>query len=57
MFKSLARRVIRAARVVIYDPEVQRAGKSLAALVAVRLLIAASASAQLVEFIQRILGA
>lgn len=52
--KAIVQKVARIAGVVIHDPQVQRQGKQFAVLIAVRLLLAAGASAQLVELIQRL---
>lgn len=52
------RRVLKALgrglRAVIDDREIQRHGKKLAVLVLIRLLIAAGASAQAIEIIQKL---
>lgn len=53
--KELLRRVARVARVVIYDPEVQRSGKSLALLVVVRVALALTGSAQLAEMVEPVI--
>jgi hypothetical protein len=57
MIKRFLRDVARVARVVIYDPEVQREGKALFVLVAVRVALALGASAQMVEIIRAFIGA
>lgn len=52
MFRSVMRRVGRALRAVIHDPEVQRGARGLAVLVIIRLALAVGASAQLVEMLR-----
>lgn len=47
-------RALRVAGVVIHDPKVQRTFWQFALLIVVRVLIAAGASAQLVELVQRL---
>ena len=53
--KDLLRRVGRAVVAVVHDKDVQRAGKSLGALVLVRLLIAAGAAPTVVSLVQLVL--
>lgn len=48
-------RAAHALRVVVHDPQVDRAGKSLAGVVVVRLLLAAGASDALVHLVGQIL--
>lgn len=54
--KAVLRGALRVARVVIHDPEVERGAKSLALLVAVRVLIALGASSQLIEILRPLVG-
>lgn len=54
--KKLLARAGHALRVVVHDPNVDRAGKSLAVVVAIRLLLAFGASAGLVEVLKPIIG-
>jgi hypothetical protein len=52
-WKALLKKAGRVVTIVIHDPEVRRSGKQFAAKIAVRVLIAAGASVQLVELVQR----
>lgn len=54
--RSVLRRLGRAALSVVHDREVQRAGKSLAALVVVRVLIALGAAPTFVQLVRELLG-
>jgi hypothetical protein len=56
LIRSTLSRIGRAVRVVIHDPEVHRAGKSFAVLVAVRIALALGASAEMIDVARRILG-
>lgn len=53
-WQKVAKKTGRVVGVVIHDPKVKRAAWQFAILIAVRLLIAAGASAQLVELIQHL---
>jgi hypothetical protein len=57
LFRSILSRLGRALRVVAHDPEVERAGKGLAVIILVRLMLALGASAQLVEIVRSLVGA
>jgi hypothetical protein len=52
----LVRKLGRALRVVIHDPEVQRSGKQFGVKIAVRLVLALGGSVQIAELIQKYLG-
>lgn len=55
--KVLARRALRAGRVVLHDPKVERAGKSLAAILAARAVVALGGSAATVDLVLKVLHA
>lgn len=54
--RAVLRRVVRAARVVIHDPEVERSAKTFALLIATRLAIAIFGSAKVVEIVTSLVG-
>jgi hypothetical protein len=52
----MLKKVLKTLSIVIHDPKVDRAGKALAALVAVRVLILLGASDTIVQLVQKAFG-
>jgi hypothetical protein len=52
----MLKKVLKTLSIVIHDPKVDRAGKALAALVAVRVVLALGGTAQLADLIAKAFG-
>jgi hypothetical protein len=52
----MLKKVLKGLTVIIHDPKVDRAGKALAALVAVRVVLALGGTAQLADLIAKAFG-